>query len=163
MAVRVLLASDADQPTARRLDFLRQGHEVAVATDDDDSADVIEAANVFHRVEAQPDVSAILGRAAGREQLYQLDSALQQRIAVAAEILPVAVGPVDRDRAEGRGQVDHPLDVDQRLLHPKSLVLAGVTTLLPGFAQAGVQIFEIPVKGDRELIFTAGFDHGCFR
>ncbi|MCX7257669.1 MAG: hypothetical protein NTZ64_13345 [Polaromonas sp.] len=87
---------------------------------------------------------------------------LQQRIAVAAEILPVAVSPVDRNRAEGRGQLDDGLDIGQRLLHLEAVVLLAVGALLPGFGQTGVEVFKIPVQGYGGLLFAAALLHGVF-
>ena len=58
--VGVLARADADENSPCGLDLLCDGHEVAVPTDDDDRADVIEAANVFGRVKAQLDVGAVL-------------------------------------------------------------------------------------------------------
>ena len=128
------------------------GHVVAVAADDD-GANVGEAADVLGGVEAELDVGAVLRRCAGREQLDQLDGVLEQGVAVAAEELPVAVGAVDGDRAEGRAEFDKRLHVDQRLLGLEAVVLLGVGAFaVPGLEHAGVQVLEIPVHGDRATV-----------
>jgi hypothetical protein len=85
-----------------------------------------ETADVLGGVEAELDVGAVLGGGAWREQLDQLDSALQERIPVAAEVLPVAVGAVDGDGAEGGAEFDEGLDVDERFLDLEAVVLLGV-------------------------------------
>ncbi len=71
--VGVPAVADADEGSASRLDRLCHGHEVAVATDDDDGADVGEAAEVFGGVEAELDVGAVLGGGARLEELDQFD------------------------------------------------------------------------------------------
>lgn len=71
-----------------------------------------KAADVFGGVEAELDVGAVLGGGARREELDQFYGALQERVAVAAEILPVAVGEVDGDGAEGGTELDQGLNVD---------------------------------------------------
>jgi len=73
-----------------------------------------KAADVFGRVEAKLDVGAVLGGSARREELDQLDGALQERVAVAAEVLPVPIGAIDCDRAEGGAEFDQGLEVDER-------------------------------------------------
>ena len=120
---------------------------------------MLKTAHVFHRVQAQLDVGTILGRAARRKHLDQLDRALQQRIAIAAEILPVAVSAVDGNRPERGGQIDHGLNINQRLLHPKAVVLLAVSAFLAGFAQAGVQVFKVPVKCNRRDGFAGAWAH----
>lgn len=60
-ACGVLAVANADQRAAGGLDLLGDGHEVAVAADDDDGADVGEAADVFGGIEAELDVGAVLG------------------------------------------------------------------------------------------------------
>ena len=67
--VGVPAVADADEGAACGLDLLRHGHEVAVAADDDDGADVAEAADVFGGVEAELDVGAVLGRGTWLEEL----------------------------------------------------------------------------------------------
>ena len=55
-----------------------------------------------------------------------LDGALQEGVAVAAEVLPVAVGAVDGDGAEGGAELDQGLDVDERFLDLEAVVLLGI-------------------------------------
>ena len=61
------MRSYSDEGSACGLDLLRDGHEVAIAADDDDRADVIEATEIFGRIETEFDVCAVLRRRAGWE------------------------------------------------------------------------------------------------
>jgi hypothetical protein len=56
--------ADAVERATGGLDLLGDRREVAVATDDDDGAQMIEAAEVLGRIEAQLDVRPIPGRGA---------------------------------------------------------------------------------------------------
>jgi len=87
--VGVLAGADADQGATGSLDLLGDGHEVAVAADDDDGADVGEAADVFGGVEAELDIGTVLGRCPRWEELDQFDGALQQGIAGTIPSLPM--------------------------------------------------------------------------
>ena len=143
------------------LDLLGHGHEVAVAADDDDGVDVGEAADVLGGVEAELDVGAVLGGCARREELDQLDGALQERVAVAAEVLPVVVGAVDGDGAEGGAEFDQGLDVDERFLDLEAVVLLGVGAFaVLGLHQAGMQVLEVPVEGDGTAVVVVVRVHG---
>jgi hypothetical protein len=61
--VGVFAVANADEGAAGGFNFLGYRHEIAGAADDDDSADVIEPADVLGGVQAQFDVGAVLGRA----------------------------------------------------------------------------------------------------
>jgi hypothetical protein len=159
--VGVPAVADADQGAACGLDLLGDGHEVAVAADDDDGTDVSEAADVFGGVEAELDVGAVLGGGARREELDQLDSALQERVAIAAEVLPVAVGPVDGDGPEGGAEFNQGLDVDQWFLDLESVVLLGVGTFaVLGLHEACMQVLKIPIEGDGSVVVVVVRVHG---
>ena len=132
MRVGGLAVADAHQRAASGLDLLRQRHEVAVAAHNDHRPDVIKAAQVFQRVQAEPDIGAILGRGAGRKELDQLDRALQQGVPVAPEELPVAVGAVDGQRAQRRRQCHDGRHVNQGLLRLE----AAIGLVVGPFAQA---------------------------
>ena len=94
-----------DQGAAGGFDLLRERHEVAIAADDDQGGDVIEAGEILRRVETQFDIGTVLGRSARRKQLNQFHRTLQQLIAITPEVLPIAVGAIDGDGAEGRADV----------------------------------------------------------
>ena len=64
MPVGGLAVAHAHQAAAGGLDFLSERHEVTVAAHDHHRANVIKPAQVFHGVQAQPDVSAVFGRGA---------------------------------------------------------------------------------------------------
>ena len=143
---------DAHQRAPASPDLLRQGHEVAVARDDHHRADVRVTGDVVRGVQAQADVRAVLGRGPRRKKLDQLHRVLQQHVPVAAEELPIAVGAVDGNGPKGRGQFHDGLHLDQRFLGPK----APVGLAIGSFAQAclrkaGVQVFKVPVQGNRRL------------
>ena len=153
----------AHQRAARGLDALRHRHEIAVAADDHHRLDMAEAVDVFRRVQAQPDVGAVLGRCAWRKQLHQLHPALQQRVAVAAVELPVAVPPVDRHRPERGRELHDRLHVDQRLLQLEAPVGPAVGALAVAVLEkAGMQVLEIPVKGDGAVVIAVGTGQGGF-
>lgn len=97
MLVGVLAGSDAHKRQAGGLDFLCDRHEVAVPAHDDDGAEVPKAADIFRGVEAQLDVGSVLCPTTRREKLDQFDRALEQRVSVPPEELPVAVSAVDCD------------------------------------------------------------------
>jgi hypothetical protein len=110
---------------------------------------------------AELDVGAVLGGRARREELDQLDGALQERVAVAAEVLPVAVGAVDGDGAEGGAELDQGLDVDERLLDLEAVVLLGVGAFtVLGLHEAGVQVLEVPVERDGSAVVVVVRVHG---
>lgn len=55
---------------------------------------------------------------------------------------------IDRDRAERSGKIDHGLNVDQWLLWFEAKVSPSVRAWLLLFAQAGVDVLKVPIKGD---------------
>ncbi len=139
--------ANANQPAPGSLDLLRDRHEVAVAAHDHHRADVRKAPQVFHRIQAQPDIGTVLGGASGREQLHQLDAVVHERLAVAAKELPVAIRAIDCQRAERNSQIGDRLNIHQRLLRLEPVVGTGIGSWVFFFAQGGVQVLEVPVKG----------------
>lgn len=119
-----------------------------------------KTANVFIRIQAKLDVGTVLGSPAGGEELQQLYPVLQQGITVAAKKLPVAIGPVDGNGAKRRGKLHHGLYVHQRLLWAKPIVGPGIGTGVALLTQTGVQVFKIPIKGDRGVAFDLRCEHG---
>ena len=73
--VGVLAVAEADQGAAGSLDLLRDGHKVAVATDDDHGADVPKTTDVLRGVQTELDVGAVLRGRTRRKELDQFDGA----------------------------------------------------------------------------------------
>ena len=98
---------------------------------------------------------------ARREELNQFDGALQEGVAVPAEVLPVAVGAVDGDGAEGGAEFDKGLHVDQRFLDLESVVLLGIGAFtVLGLHEAGVQVLKVPVEGHGSTVVVVVRVHG---
>ena len=98
--------------------------------------------------------------APGGEQLDEFDATLEQRIPVAPEVLPIAVGAVDRHRAKGRRKLHHGLDVDQRLLRFEARIAAAVEAFAKlGFRQPRMEVLEIPVQGDGAALLAVTSVH----
>ena len=81
----------SNDPTSTRFDLLGNGHEIAIPADNNNRLYVAPSSQIFHRIEAQTDVCSIFCRRAGRKQLHQLHGVVQQHVAVAAKVLPIAV------------------------------------------------------------------------
>ena len=75
-----------------------------------------------------------------------IQAVVHQQVAVAAKVLPVAIGAVDSKRPERGRKVHQFLHLYQRLLRFESAVgrVVGAVALAV-FHQAGVQVFKIPV------------------
>ena len=112
---------------------------------------------------AELDAGAVPGGRACPEELEQFDGPLRKRVAVAAEVLPGAVGAVDGDRPEEGAEFDQGVDVDERFLDLEAVVLLGVCAFAePGLHEAGTPVLEVPLEGDGSAAVVVVRVHGVY-
>ncbi len=109
--------SDADDEAPEPLAALCERDVVGVAGHDHHMGEVRQPEQVLQHIDREPDVCAVLEGLRRREQLGEVDGAIDQLVPIAGvgRHGPVRVRPGDRHRAERRCVVEHRSHIDRRL------------------------------------------------